>query len=57
MRTVYIVRSAEEDFRHQILGVFKDQYAAWDCERWYHSIGVGSIRIDEEYLQDKFEEP
>lgn len=56
MQTIYIVRTSEYDFRSQILGVFTDQYAAWDCERWYHSIGVESIRIDEEYLQDKFEE-
>lgn len=31
MRTVYIVRLAENDFKSQILG---DQYATWNCEHW-----------------------
>ena len=54
-KEVYVVRSAECDFGRQILGVFTDENAAYDCEAYWNDNDCGSTSVECEPVRDKFE--
>lgn len=54
-KEVYVVRSAECDFGRQILGIFTDEDAAYECEAYWNENDCGSTSVECEPVADKFE--
>lgn len=54
-KEVYIVRSAECDFGRQILGIFTNEDAAYECEAYWNENDCGSTSVECEPVADKFE--
>ena len=53
---VYVVTSAELDYRDCVIGVFTDLEEAYKCETYYQSVkGIGGIRIENFDLLTEFE--
>lgn len=55
-KEVYIVRSAECNFGRQILGVFTNEEAAYNCEVYWNENDCGSTNVECKPVADKFEE-
>ena len=53
-KEVYVVRSAECDFGRQILGIFTDEDAAYECEAYWNENDCGSTSVECEPVADKF---
>ncbi len=53
-KEVYIVRSAERDFSRQILGIFTNEDAAYDCEACWNESDCGSTSVECKPVADKF---
>ena len=54
-KEVYVVRSAERDFGRQILGIFANEDAAYDCEAYWNENDCGSTSVECKPVADKFE--
>lgn len=54
-KEVYVVRSAERDFSRQILGIFTNEDAAYDCEEYCNENDCGSTSVECKPVADKFE--
>lgn len=54
-KEVYIVRSAECDFGRQILGIFTNEDAAYECEAYWNENDCGSTSVECKPVADKFE--
>ena len=54
-KEVYVVRSAECDFGRQILGIFTDEDAAYECKAYWNENDCGSTSVECKPVADKFE--